>query len=527
MARGLRWTTIHRMGRSSLLTMLAAALASLPSTASPADAYYTADPNRLFWIVHVSDTHIGTDWYNEDGRFFWMLQEALPIIQPALVVVTGDLVDGSRNGIPTTGQDREEWQRYRAMLDQTGLSADFYVDLPGNHDTYNDDLSYYREWSLNGSTYGKTTRAMLLEFDFGTYFLYGCSTPGDSAGPFVDPAGFSQTELDEMQQMLEGNTDANLILVFGHHPPSDPDRADEARAMWRQAGAQYFHGHTHLYEEYIYDGIVTRQVNSLGKSRNDNLAVIAIDGDFITYEVTGSDDPWPMIVITAPADARLQSGDENPYAYPVPVNCPGAPVRALVFDSVPVERVWMSAGGGPDIELRQDENRPMLWLGEWSTNGLSGGEMQLVVSASDGRTRSRSITVRLETGIACPGPWEPDGEPADEAGTEPAEADGGTPDDYEYQQGDYVSDGGSAGENEPADAGQAGEGSAESGGEVQGEHTSTTDETPLDDDPRTDSGCGCSMSAVEHHRWGLPAVVLVFLALCTRRRGGRPSDGQP
>lgn len=481
-------------------------LVATPTRADPSAAYYAPGPDRLFWLVHVSDTHIGTDWYNEDGRFFWLFQEALPIIQPELVINTGDLVDASKNGIPASGQDEGEWRRYREIVDQAGVPAEFYIDLPGNHDTYNDDLSYYLQWSLNGSTYGKTTRALLLEFDFGTYFFYGCATPGDSAGPFVDPAAFSQEELAEMSGLLSGNADANLILVFGHHPPGDPDRSDEARALWRQYGAQYFHGHVHLYDEYIYDGILTREVDSLGKSKRENLALLAIDGDFVTYEVTDSDDPWPLVVITAPADARLKNGDPNPYAYAVAPDCVTAPVRVLVFDSVPVNTVTFQAGSGAGVAMEQDPVRPMLWLGQWDTSGLESGEIELTVTAGGSQNRSRSIKVLVDASGQCPEPWQPpDGGSGDADG---GDADGGSdgsagdPDGYDDTgNGDYQgADANDA--DEYGDANQVGDGGVYGG---------------ADNRVAADSGCGCA-----GNRPSPPGLLLLLLLTYLRRQRRHP-----
>ena len=480
---------------------------ALSARADPGAAYYGADPHRLFWLVQVSDTHIGTDWYNEDGRFYWLLQEALPIIQPELVINTGDLVDASKNGIPASGQDLGEWQRYRGIVDQAGVPADYYIDLPGNHDTYDDDLSYYLEWSLNGSTYGRTTRALLLQFDFGSYFLYGCSTPGDSARPFLDPAGFSQEELEEMGEMLEGNADANLVLVFGHHPPGDPDRADEARALWRGAGAQYFHGHIHAYEEYLYDGVLARQVNSLGKAKHENLALIAVDGDFLTYEVTDSDDPWPFLVITAPADARLESGDPNPYAYAVAPDCAAAPVRALVFDNAPVTAVTCRAGSGPEAALERDPDRPMLWRGAFDTTGLAAGEVELTVTASGSQTRSRSIKVLLDAAGACPEPWHPpDGGPDGDGGAtgdgDDGSADGGGNDAADLGADAGVTDDAGAGPEAGRDGGDGEADAADDG---------------ADGSPGAGSGCGCGTAPGAGGTWFL---LLLLLLLPGRRRRG-------
>jgi predicted MPP superfamily phosphohydrolase len=160
--------------------------------AHPGSAEYSRDPTRIFWLVQISDTHIGSEWYDEDARFVWVVEEALPVIGPTMVILTGDIVDGSINGIPASGQSIEEWNRYREIVDQGGLDTNTYLDLPGNHDAYGSaNLVDYLAHSLNGETFGQTTRSVLLELPFGSYLVYGAATPGSAGNPFVEDPAFS------------------------------------------------------------------------------------------------------------------------------------------------------------------------------------------------------------------------------------------------------------------------------------------------------------------------------------------------
>ena len=112
------------------------ALLGVPFPVGAADPYgaeYSNDASRLFWIMHISDSHIGTEWYNEDERFSWGLQDAVYIIQPDLIVNTGDLCDGSISGIPATGQSEGEWSLYRQIVDDSVMTVEYDVDVPGNH----------------------------------------------------------------------------------------------------------------------------------------------------------------------------------------------------------------------------------------------------------------------------------------------------------------------------------------------------------------------------------------------------------
>jgi len=471
------------MARAPILTVVIVLLgASLPARASdPHGARYSRDASRLFWILHLSDSHIGTEWYNEDERFAWALQDAVYIIQPDLIINTGDLCDGSINGIPATGQSEGEWSLYRQVVDDSGMTVDYYVDIPGNHDLYGDaGFSFYLDWSLNGSTFGVTTRSLALEFAFGKYFIYGCSTPGEEGRIFVDDHEFSQAELEDLEAELTANDDSRLSLVFGHHPPNQPENSDQAREIMKAHQTIYFHGHSHVYDEYIYNDLLTYEVDSIGKSENNNVAIIAVDNDFTAYEVTDSDDPWPFIVITAPGETRLKSGDLHPYAYPVGNNCEANPVRALVFDAAEVTTVTARLGDGDEVALERDPQRPMLWTGTFDSRGYAEGEVGFTVTAVGNQERSRSITVFL-TEAPCPEVVEPDGGPDDGGDGEDGDADGNSGD------GDVDGDGDDGGD----DAGGADDGGGyDAGG---GDDASVKADEPFDEGGvASGGGCMCS-----------------------------------
>ena len=480
-----------------IAVVIAPAGVSSPAIAAdPHGAEYSRDASRLFWIQHISDSHIGTEWYNEDERFSWGLQDAVYIIQPDLIVNTGDLCDGSISGIPASGQVEDEWRLYRQVVDDSGMTVDYYVDIPGNHDLYGDPgFTFYLAWGLGGSTFGKTTRSLAMEFAFGKYFMYGCNTAGEEGRRFIDDHEFSQAELDELQAELTANDDSRLSLVFGHHPPNQPDNAEQAREIMKEHQAIYFHGHSHVYDEYIYSDLLTFQVDSLGKATSNNLAIIAVDNDFVVYEVTDSDNPWPLIVVTAPAETRLKSGDPHPYAYPIGNSCGDNPLRALVFDAAEVTAVTARLGDGEEIALEQDPQRPMLWSGVFDSSGYSEGEAELTVTAVGSEERSRSITVVLAD-VPCPEAVEPDGGMED-AGDGDGEAGDGDGDGNGY--GDDGGDDGGVGD----DAG--------------GDDASTPIEEPFDEGGvASGGGCMCDSGGGAGLLWGLIGLLVIL-----RQRGRR------
>lgn len=395
------------------LALLATAAAPRARGANPSRATYSRDGHRLFWLMHISDSHIGASAMEDhDGQahLTWALTEAVDVIAPEMVILTGDLTDGSRNNIPTSGQDQSEWNDYRAIVDGAGMTSSFFLDLPGNHDGYGDQgLTYYLANSLNGETTGLTYREVLLSFPFGDYLLFGLNSAGNGSGPFAEQPAFPAEQVTLLESALTTYDSLPLALLFAHHPIDVPDGAAEVIALAQQHEAFYYHGHIHAYGSYLDQGVLSAQVNSMGKADDENLAVIAVDNDAVTYAATSTSAPWPFVVITAPVGARLDSGAPNPYAYAVCNTASDNPVRALVFDAAPVSAVSVAVGSSGSSPMTQDPTEPRLWHGHIDTAGLPEGEVTLTVQAVASTARSASIPIYVSD-VPCPEPLpqEPD-----------------------------------------------------------------------------------------------------------------------
>ncbi len=373
--------------------------------ANPSSATYSKDPSAVFWIMHISDSHIGASTVegpNASAHLTWALGEGVDTINPVLVVATGDLCDGSRNNIPALGQDQGEWDDYSSIVSTAGMTVGFYLDLPGNHDGYDDmGLTYYLANSLNGQDQGVPWREIVLSLPFGDYVIFGLNTAGDGSGPFVESAEYTADEIAALQTSMQTYSTADLALLFGHHRINQPAESADVITAAQQAEAFYFHGHLHDYGSYFDNGIVNAQVDTLGKGDSNNLAVIAVDNNALSYVATSSDDPWPMVVITTPADRLLGDSSVSPYAYEVCNTATDNPVRALVFDVDTVTGVAFEAGGAAPVAMVQDAVEPRLWHGTWDTSGLPAGETTLTVTAAGSATKSHSVSVMLAD-VSCP-----------------------------------------------------------------------------------------------------------------------------
>ncbi len=365
------------------------------AAAGPPHAYYHWSASRLFWFMIISDTHIGTSGSQDTDYLEWAVTEGRDVINPLFMVNAGDLTDSTNGGIIPNGPYQEEWDRYLQILEQAGMDASFYYDIPGNHDAYNDaELAYYLANSMQGRATGRLQHSWFREFDFGSYHFLGVNTAGNDGASFSiwpwdnygDHAGLDAEELAFIETELNINQDADLTLIFGHHP------FEAGYYVQNDTGLTYglesflnlledytipFYGfgHTHNYRENFYyenlsTGVFYLNFASLGKSADNHYAVMAVDGNGLSV-VPARAGNWPVVLITAPVDWAL-GDDPAPFAYGIPQGRAN-PVRALVFDSEAVTLVQFSIDDSNNWKDMEPVDQGPVWTGFWDTSGIDPG----------------------------------------------------------------------------------------------------------------------------------------------------------
>jgi hypothetical protein len=438
--------------RRALLFVLCATLCSAPARAGgPASAYYADDADGVFWFMHISDIHVGGhdsigEWsaYDPDN-VIWALHDAVEVIQPIFVVATGDLVNGSRNNIPTAGQDQGEWDDYKAIYTAAVAAhpAIPYYDIIGNHDAYAPrvpdecpSLHWYLDNSYRGQLEGASHFSWTHSTPLGTYAFYGYNSTGDCVNAFTGGDGVVlDAEYEAIKAALEANTSAQLQFVFAHQGPAQPQDSGRVVDELVKHGAFFVHGHVHEYKEYLAGNnlgqIVVNEVNTIGKGDNDNIGVGVVDHNAFTYRATSTADPWPFVVITAPVSTTLRNSSSlNPWAYDV---CKDRmnPVRALVFASEPPTSVKVQVAANVPVDMTQESTN--LWTAMIDTQGLSEGQQAINVTVvASGKTRTETVSPTFVAG-PCASPQQDAGVPQQDAGGEDdggaAGDDGGVQDD--------------------------------------------------------------------------------------------------
>jgi hypothetical protein len=402
-----------------LLAPGAALAAGHPDLAS-----YSADQDRIFWFLHVADIHIGSG-DAADENLSLLANEAQDVIRPWFTIVTGDMVEDGRQG---------EWERYRSIVTDAGLGPDRWFDLPGNHDNNLDGddfdpgfLDYYFTYSISGAVDGQVHHAWAIDTGFGLYQLVGVYTDCE-AGRLI-----SAEELDFALASFEGETEARLAFVGGHHPMEGSEAADPASClalqelMQDQGVSLYMFGHVHSIVEALWPHVYTGYgylswlTPTAGKPEilvsPAGFSLIAVDSDAVSARVfffhsplLGADElPMPMVLVTAPADWGYGG---NPYAYPVSAASPDNPVRALVFSDGAPDAVSFRVAGRPWQPMTLVDGP--LWAGTFDGAGLPVGvDLTLEVTVDDGGGEdTHAIVVRAVAAAACQDGMDNDGDGA-------------------------------------------------------------------------------------------------------------------
>jgi hypothetical protein len=382
-------------------------------------AYYHPNADRLFWFMILSDTHIGAN-STCSQNLTWAVTQARQTIAPQFIVNSGDLTDSTNGGVIPNGPYQSEWNQYRQILESAALNSSNYYDLPGNHDEYNDGtLAYYRANSIQGRATGQTQPSWTRQFSYGSYHFLGVCTPGNDGAPFSiwppnygDNAGLDGNELAFIQSDLDSHTDAQLTLIFGHHPfeahyYTNTDTGltyglPTFLSLIKQYMVPFYgFGHTHNYRENFYNqslspGIYYMNVASLGKSTQNQYAVMAVDGNGLSM-VPAQKELWPVVLITAPVD-RCLGTCPNPYTYEIPQK-PNNPIRALVFDPNPVTQVQFAIDGNAVWQDMQRLAGTPIWEGQWNAVTAAPGAHTIAVRAQGSTLVTDSITTSINPSL--------------------------------------------------------------------------------------------------------------------------------
>lgn len=330
----------------------------------------TLDSRHFVSWLHIGDLHASS----EDG---WSSVATLARIVDS---IAADVPPGAIDFVYLPGDnadhgEREQYRRVASVLDRLVVP---HHAIPGDHDFEPKSLAAFAE------TMGDASPAMLRIAGRRALFLDIVSA--GSGGPDFR-LGDAQLAWVTTQLAEAREADEPRPLVFMHAFPEDlhADAARIGRLFADAHVAMVDTGHTH-YNEVLNDGaVIYAATRSTGQVEEGaaGFSIAAVDGDCVSWRFKALDAPWPWVLVTAPADARLtvagarHDTDE---------------VRALVLGA-DVASVTCRVDAGIAIAMRPVAGRPGLWAGGIGSPLPDDTRIEVTAIASTGAIGCDAIRV--------------------------------------------------------------------------------------------------------------------------------------
>ncbi|KAJ4871358.1 putative metallophosphoesterase [Raphanus sativus] len=264
--------------RSSILLILLLLLISLCTTSVSGSVDESGGRRRviearsgqdLVWVVQLSDLHFSVHHPERAIDFRDTVAPALSLINPSLVLITGDLTDGKSEDLLTMKQNEQEWLEYssvmRDVVKRSGLNKTIFYDLRGNHDNFGvpslaSSVDFFSKYSINAQLGRKENiNTITLETSERKHLFVGVDTTMDIGlrGPtnlFGHPTDELLTSLDSHLSQWDDEDEKKPAkpvtkISFGHFPLSFSALSRSKKSLrdvfLKHSVSAYLCGHLH------------------------------------------------------------------------------------------------------------------------------------------------------------------------------------------------------------------------------------------------------------------------------------------
>ncbi|KAK8960889.1 putative metallophosphoesterase [Platanthera guangdongensis] len=222
-------------------------------------------PNGVVWVAQLSDLHFSVFNPERAADFRRLLGPALSMINPSLVLITGDLTDGKSKDLSIMKQEEVEWIEYQNATEdiimRSGLDKKLFYDLRGNHDSFGvpqvgGEYDLYRKYSINSRLrrHGNI-QSVTLQHRGRRHIFVGIDSAMEIGvrGPtnlFGHPTDELLSDLDmELGQWDKKSTQPITKISFGHFPLSFTATTDTGKSLkdvfLKHSLSAYLCGHLH------------------------------------------------------------------------------------------------------------------------------------------------------------------------------------------------------------------------------------------------------------------------------------------
>lgn len=229
----------HRTRLLPLLLALVAAAAAPSYSAGDERAVVEVSgaPEGVVWVAQLSDLHFSVHHPERAYDFRRYVGPALAMVNPALVLITGDLTDGKSKDLLTMKQNEVEWIEYKStmkdVIESSTLPRRIFYDLRGNHDSFGvpasgGDYDFYQKYSINAKLRRQgRVQSITLENNGRKHLFVGFDSTMEIGlrGPtnlFGHPTDKELIELDQSLSQWDTDFDKAPVtkVAFGHFPMS-------------------------------------------------------------------------------------------------------------------------------------------------------------------------------------------------------------------------------------------------------------------------------------------------------------------
>ncbi|XP_050380503.1 putative metallophosphoesterase At3g03305 isoform X2 [Argentina anserina] len=258
------------MGGSAMEMVMAMMVVLIPSLCCAASRRNVVidvkgAPESVVWAVQLSDLHFSVHHPQRATDFSNLVGPALSMINPSLVLITGDLTDGKSKDLLTMKQNEDEWAEYQSVMnnviERSGLDKSAFYDLRGNHDNFGVPVvggafDFFSKYSINGQL-GRAgnLNSVTLQTGDQKHLFVGVDTTMSVGvrGPtnlFGHPTDQLLSDLDmELSQWDSQSKEPITKIAFGHFPLSFSATSHSGKSLkdifLNQSISAYICGHLH------------------------------------------------------------------------------------------------------------------------------------------------------------------------------------------------------------------------------------------------------------------------------------------